>query len=184
MLRVLWNGLDVWLIHDYTMQGMVAYKQFFFDTGWRWIYIYTTLISGVFSLLQVAYFWMTITNSFRLWYLYFLAITKWFTLQCFIRFRFCWSYVWTPRLLFQTSPSHSETKRCTTLHKRFNLCRLAFWCVVDLYSTVFCQHLLFFVSPLLLTPALVSIFASSRCPLLQHGAVSQPLLPSFTATLL
>ena len=32
---------------------MVAYKQFFFDTGWRWIYIYTTLIGGVFSLLQV-----------------------------------------------------------------------------------------------------------------------------------
>jgi MFS family permease len=33
--------------------GMVIYKEFFFETGWRWIYIYTTIIGGVFSMGQV-----------------------------------------------------------------------------------------------------------------------------------
>jgi MFS family permease len=34
--------------------GMVIYKQLLFETGWRWIYIYTTVVGMVFSLGQVS----------------------------------------------------------------------------------------------------------------------------------
>lgn len=33
--------------------GMVAYKMLFFDTSWRYIYIYTTILVAIFSLLQI-----------------------------------------------------------------------------------------------------------------------------------
>jgi MFS family permease len=33
--------------------GMLAYRQFFFETSWRMIYVYTTLLGGVFSFLQI-----------------------------------------------------------------------------------------------------------------------------------
>ena len=36
-----------------TWLGMIIYKAFFFETSWRWIYIYTTIIVAFFSALQI-----------------------------------------------------------------------------------------------------------------------------------
>ena len=33
--------------------GLILFKELYFDTGWQWVYIYTTIIGGVFSFLQV-----------------------------------------------------------------------------------------------------------------------------------
>jgi len=48
-------GLDVLLGSIMTFTGILAYKYIFFGTSWRNIYVYSTLLTAFFSLLQVKF---------------------------------------------------------------------------------------------------------------------------------